>query len=222
MRHELLALGEPLYSTCSDFTWRVKNKDVELDVKTNLLFGGTPQFYLGDAIFFHDLIAQILPRTLQCGIIVMVLIDASVYAHNHHRRNVDNPGNVGDCMGREDSIYDGDYSNMRSCVPVSLPGGAPSCGSPSEVSMSLPHSRTTTREKGNDFQGWAICTEGSAEGETSARWNSGYFRKSHIRANKLDVQETDLSVSQLYRSAIIFLTQVYAWTIFLLLLFGIW
>ena len=38
---------------------------------------------------------------------------------------------------------------------------------------SLHHSRTTTREKGNDFQGWAICTEGgtrSAEGETSAGW----------------------------------------------------
>ena len=28
------------------------------------LFGGTLQFYLGEAIFFHDLIAQILPRSL--------------------------------------------------------------------------------------------------------------------------------------------------------------
>ena len=35
---------------------------------------------------------------------------------------------------------------------------------------SLHHSRTTTREKGNDFQGWAIYTDRgtrSAEGETS-------------------------------------------------------
>ena len=28
----------------------------------------------------------------------MGVIDAFVYAHNHRRRNVDNPGNFGDCM----------------------------------------------------------------------------------------------------------------------------
>ena len=32
------------------------------------------------------------------AIVVMGVIDAFVYAHNHHRRNMDNPGNFGDCM----------------------------------------------------------------------------------------------------------------------------
>ena len=39
----------------------------------------------------------------------------------------------------------------------------------------LTNSRTTTREKGNDFQGWAIYTDGEAgfsEGETSAGWGA--------------------------------------------------
>ena len=47
---------------------------------------------------FHDLISQIFLRSLQYGIVVMGVIDAFVCAHNHHRRNMDNPGNVGDCM----------------------------------------------------------------------------------------------------------------------------
>ena len=39
----------------------------------------------------------------------------------------------------------------------------------------LPNARATTREKGNDFQGWAIYTDGgtrSADGETLARWGA--------------------------------------------------
>ena len=39
----------------------------------------------------------------------------------------------------------------------------------------LPNSRTTTREKGNDFQGWAIYTDGGtrvSEGEASAVWGA--------------------------------------------------
>ena len=38
----------------------------------------------------------------------------------------------------------------------------------------LPNVRTTTRERGNDFQGWAIYTDGGTRvenGETSARWS---------------------------------------------------
>ena len=37
----------------------------------------------------------------------------------------------------------------------------------------LPNVRSTTRERGNDFQGWAIYTDGCtrvADGETSAGW----------------------------------------------------
>ena len=39
----------------------------------------------------------------------------------------------------------------------------------------LPNGRTTTRERGNDFQGWAIYTDGGTrlgDGETSAGWGA--------------------------------------------------
>ena len=39
----------------------------------------------------------------------------------------------------------------------------------------LPNSRTTTPEKGNDFHGWAVYTDGgtrSADGETLATWGA--------------------------------------------------
>ena len=49
-----------------------------------------------------------------------------------------------------------------------------------------------------------------------------YFRKSHVFANKLDVQETDFSFTQFYRSWNHFSRmQVYAWTVFPLSLSGI-
>ena len=35
---------------------------------------------------FHDLITQVFLRSLQYGIVVMAVIDANVYAHNHHCR----------------------------------------------------------------------------------------------------------------------------------------
>ena len=47
---------------------------------------------------FHDMITQVLLRSLQYGIMVMGLIDAFVYAHNHQLRNMENYGNFGDCM----------------------------------------------------------------------------------------------------------------------------
>ena len=45
----------------------------------------------------HDLVTQIFLRSLQYGIVVMGIIDDFVYSH-HHRRNVDNPWNFGECM----------------------------------------------------------------------------------------------------------------------------
>ena len=44
------------------------------------------------------LVAQTFLRCLQFGIVVMEIIDAFVHAHTHHRRNVDNLGNFGNCM----------------------------------------------------------------------------------------------------------------------------
>ena len=87
-----------------DFTLKMKNTHAEWDVFVSQIdyffhiltsafsfptfsacFGGTPRF----------------PREnlfLQCGIVVMGLIDAFVYAHNNHRQNADNPGKFQDCM----------------------------------------------------------------------------------------------------------------------------
>ena len=47
---------------------------------------------------FHDLISQIFLHSLQFGVTVMDFIDAFVYAHHQHRRNIENPGNFGDNM----------------------------------------------------------------------------------------------------------------------------
>ena len=49
------------------------------------------------AQLFHDLITHTLLRSLRCGIVVIGVVDAFVYAHNHRCRNLDNPGNFGDC-----------------------------------------------------------------------------------------------------------------------------
>ena len=46
----------------------------------------------------HDLITRVFLLSLQYGIVVVGLTDAFVYAHDHHRRNIENPGNLGDCM----------------------------------------------------------------------------------------------------------------------------
>ena len=53
--------------------------------------------------------------------------------------------------------------------------------------------------------------------------NFVFFRKSHVCANKLDVQETDFRFTQFYRSWNHFSSmQVYAWTGFPLSIFGTW
>ena len=46
----------------------------------------------------HDLITQAACWSFQYGIVVLGIVDAFVYAHNHHRHNTDNPGNFEDCM----------------------------------------------------------------------------------------------------------------------------
>ena len=63
-----------------------------------------------------------------------------------------------------------------------MPGGKPYRSSPSQISPAakaryphLPNARTTTRERGNDFQGWAIYTDGGtrlSDGETLAGWGA--------------------------------------------------
>ena len=46
----------------------------------------------------HDVITQTTCRGIQYGIVVVGTIGIFVYAHSHHHRNRDNPGNFEDCM----------------------------------------------------------------------------------------------------------------------------
>ena len=75
----------------------------------------------------------------------MGVIDAFVYAHNHHRRNVDNPGNFDDCTKRRIRFMTANCSGTRSCTPVNLLGGTSPRGHPSEVSPVCFQSQLTIR-----------------------------------------------------------------------------
>ena len=122
-------------------------------------------------------------RSLRYGIVVMGAIDALVYAHNHHRRNMDNPGNFGDCMK-------GRIRFMTAITPAYALADQLKClaGRHPVVPHQkfrlpaakawyphLPNARTITRERGNDFQGWAVYTDGCTrltDGETLVGWGA--------------------------------------------------
>ena len=140
---------------------------------------------------FHDLITKVFLRSLQYGIVVMGVIDAFVHAHNHHGRNMDNPGNFGECMkGRIRFMtvitpaYAQAYQLM--CLTRHIPVVSRQKFRLPAAKARYPHLhniRTSTRDKGNDFQGWAINTDGGtrlADGETLARW-SAIARSHHGR-----------------------------------------
>ena len=131
--------------------------------------GNTLQLYRGGTI----LSTTLLPRFFFVEKLTGV-IDVLVHAQNHHRRNVDNPWNFGDCMK-------GRIRFMTAIAPAYA--HAYQFISPPEISLTRgqsqispsSHSRTTTRERGNDFHGWAIYTDGGtrfADGETLAGWGT--------------------------------------------------
>ena len=97
-----------------DFTLRERHRCVELDALMNPTLSHYNECPLlcnffasiwGQATvpprrghLFHDLITQVFLRSFQYGIVVVGVIDAFVFAHNHYRRNMGNPGNFGDFM----------------------------------------------------------------------------------------------------------------------------
>ena len=121
MRHGLLAPGRPLVfyvffaTACarrSDSTWRVENKDVELDVKVNVTLSDTTMnspllhnFFTSvwrhaaiqpqKAFFSTTWLLQFFYEAFQYGIVVTGVIDAFCL-RNLHLRNADNPRNLGD------------------------------------------------------------------------------------------------------------------------------
>ena len=83
----------------------------------------------------------------------------------NHRRNIDNPGNFGDCMeGRIRFITAITPAYAHVCQFICLSGHIPGCLHSTRFRVPaakaryplLPNARTTTRERGFDFQGWPI------------------------------------------------------------------
>ena len=111
----------------------------------------------------------------------MGAIDAFVYAHHPHRR-IENPGNFGNCMK-------GRIRLMTAITPACAHAYQVVCLTRHVLTASrlnfrfpktkkpdvhiFPNGRSTTRERGKDFQRWAIYSDGRTrvvEGETLARW----------------------------------------------------
>ena len=127
----------------------------------------------------QDLITQVFLRSLQYGIVVMGFIDAFVYAHHQHRRSIENPGNFGDYMkGRIRLMTAVTPAYVHACQVTCLTRHMPAVPrlnfrlpKPKARHPHLSNIRITTRERGNDFQGWGIYTDGSTRlvnGETLA------------------------------------------------------
>ena len=126
---------------------------------------------------FQRLDHQIFLRSLQYGIVVMGVIDAFVYAHNDHRRNMVNLGNFGDCMkGRIRFMIAITPACAHAYQLICLTGHIPACSTLKNTSASCQTQISAssqrsykTRERGNDFRGWSIYTDGGtrfADGET--------------------------------------------------------
>ena len=139
----------------------------------------------------HDLITQVMLRSLQYGIVVMASFYAFVYAHHQHRRSIENPGNFGDCMkGRIRFMTDITPAYAHAYQVTCLTRHMPAVPRPNfrlpKPKARYPHLlnvRITKRERGNDYRGWAIYTDGGTRvvnGETLAGW-SVIYRSFHGR-----------------------------------------
>ena len=100
----------------------------------------------------------------------MGFLDAFVYAHHQHRQGFENPGNFGDCMK-------GRIRFMTAITPAYAHACQATCLTTHMLAVphrnfSLPmlkarypylaNARSITRERGNDYRGWVICTDGGA------------------------------------------------------------
>ena len=131
----------------------------------------------------HDLITQVFLRSLQNGITVNCFIDAFAYVLHQHRRSIENPANFGGCMkGRIRVMTAITPAHAHAYQAMCLTRHMPSIlrqnlrlPKPKARHPHLPNARSTTRERGNDFRGWAIYTDGGTRvvnGETFAGWVS--------------------------------------------------
>ena len=118
---------------------------------------------------FHDLKIQVFLRNFKYGMVVIDFIDAFCFCSSSTRPSIENLGNFVDCMkGRIrfmiaiTSAYAHAYQvicltrHMLAVARLNFRLPKPQARHPH-----LPSIRTTTRERGNDFQGWAIDTDGT-------------------------------------------------------------
>ena len=130
----------------------------------------------------HNLITRVFLRSLQYGIEVMGFLDAFVYAHHQHRQGLENPGNTGDCMKgriRFMTAITPAYAHayQATCLARHMPAVPHQnfrLPKPNARYPYLPNARSTTRERGNDYRGWASYTDGGArvvDGETLGGWS---------------------------------------------------
>ena len=132
--------------------------------------------------FLHDLITRVFMRSLQYGIVVLGFLDAFVYAHHKHRPDSENSGNFGDCMkGRirfMTAITEAyAHAYQATCLARHMPA-VPHQNfrllKPKSRYPYLPNARSITRERGKDYRGLAIYTDGGfriVDGETLAGWS---------------------------------------------------
>ena len=132
--------------------------------------------------FLHDLITRVFLKSLQYGIVVLGFLDAFVYAHHKHRLDSENAGNFGDYMK-------GRMRFMTAITPAYAHAFQTTCLTAHMLAVPhqnfrlpklearypyLPNDRSITRERGNDYRGWAIYTDGGTrvvDGETLASWS---------------------------------------------------
>ena len=115
-----------------------------------------------------DMISQVFLRSLQFGITVMGLIDAFVCAHHQHRRNNENSGNLGDNVKGRIRFMTAitlayAHAYQATCLKRHLPAILRQyfrLPKPKARYPHLPNGRSATRERGSDFRGWAIETDG--------------------------------------------------------------
>ena len=130
----------------------------------------------------HDSITRDFLRSLQYWIVVLGLLDAFVYAHQKHRQGGENPGNFGDCMKGRIRLMTAitpahAHAYLATCLARHLPAVPHQNFRLPKLKARypyLPNARSTTRERGNDYRGWAIYTDGGTrivDGETLAGWS---------------------------------------------------
>ena len=149
-----------------------------------LLFGEQATALPRRSHLLHDLITQLFLRSLQYGIVLMGFIDAFVSCSSStppmHRESwklfvIALKGRI--------RFVTAITLCLRSRVSGNMPYKTHACSPASELTLTeapkaryphLPKVRATTRERGNDFQGWVIYTDGGTRlvnGEALAGWD---------------------------------------------------